>query len=642
MAKMSRSIKVETALKNLVYATAFIGFLSTMEHAGILYTAGFLTLFFGSIYLDHRHIFIPRWILNITVLMFLAITFIRINPENIIVPAIDVLLLLIGMKFLEDKKARDYMQISILSVFLLAGSTLLSLDMIFLVYFVSFVIVLSAVIILISYVSEDSTLTLRVDILSRIIAGSLTIPVIVLPLAAVLFIILPRTSYPMFDFFNRASLSASGFSDNVRLGDVSQIQLDEAIAFRANIGRIPEHLMYWRGIVFDHFDGKAWQSKESILADENDLPALAGQRLRYTIYLEPSVHTTLFTLDKPVFIAGKSINRYDTLTYSTRNAVMKTIRYDAISVLSGILPEPAINRDVYLQLPGSLPKIEEAVRTIIRGIHPAESIRAIASYFEDNNFTYSLKNLPVTETPLQDFLFIHRYGNCEFFASAMAVMMRIAGIPARLVGGYLGGYYSDLGKYYAVPQKNAHVWVEAYVDGVGWERHDPTPASPEAYSSPDGRGIFFTARMAFDSIRYYWNVFVISYDLQKQFSLLTRLKRTFNDSSLRLSLEKKAIAYIVILLITPALLYLTLRRFVFHRKTKEERLIRHFLNRMHHLGYEKKPSEGLEEFLGRIESGSTRAEAGTFIREFQKRYYHDRTVTAHDAAMLREMIRLIR
>ncbi len=642
MAKTIRSIKVEAVVKALVYATAFIGFLATVGHAGIMYSAGFLILCFGSMYLDHRHIFIPRWILNITVLIFLVIAFIRINPENIIIPAIDVLLILIGLKFLEDKKARDYMQISILSVFLLAGSTLLSLDMIFLVYFLLFVIILSAVIILISYVSEDSTLTLSVDILSRIIARSLIIPVIAIPLAAALFIILPRTSYPMFDFFNRASLSTSGFSDNVRLGDVSQIQLEEAIVFRANVERIPEHLMYWRGIVFDHFDGKAWQSKKMNPINKNDLPALEGHRIHYTIYLEPSIHTTLFVLDKPVFIAGKSINKYDTLTYSTRDIKVKTIRYTAISVLSGILHETAVDKDAYLQLPGPLPKIEEVVRTITKGMHPADSIQAIASYFQRNKFTYSLDNLPVTGTPLQDFLFIHRYGNCEFFASAMAVMLRIAGIPARLVGGYLGGYYSDLGKYYAVPQKNAHVWVEAYVDGVGWVRYDPTPAAPEAYTSPYARGIFFTVRMVFDSLRYYWNVFVINYDLQKQFTLLTQLKRTFTSPSFRVTLEKKTIVIGFISLIMPVLLFLILRQFVFQRKSPEERLIRLFLNRMRQRGYEKKSSEGLEEFLGQVESNATRAEAGIFVREFQKRYYHDRNVTAHDAAMLRGMIRRIR
>ncbi|MBN2686985.1 MAG: DUF3488 domain-containing transglutaminase family protein [Deltaproteobacteria bacterium] len=641
MAKMNRSIKVETVLKILVYATAFIGVFSTLGHAGTAYSSGFLILCLGSVYLDYRNIFIPRWILNLIVLVFLVIAFIRISPENMIVPAVDVLLILIGLKFLEDKKARDYMQISILSVFLLAGSTLLSLDMIFLVYFVLFIIILSPVIILISYVSEDSTIVLDVITLWKIIAKSLIIPVVALPLAVVLFIGLPRTSYPLFDFLNRASLSTSGFSDNVRLGDVSQIQLDEAIVFRANVERIPEHLMYWRGIVFDYFDGTAWQSKEINRADENDLSVPAGRQIRYTVYLEPSVHFMLFGLDKPLFISGKSIDRYDTLTYSTRDTMVKTTRYNALSVISEVLPEPSINRDVYLQLPGPLPKIEELVRTVTGGTHSTESLQAIASYFKRNAFTYSLENLPVTDTPLQDFLFTYRYGNCEYFASAMAVMLRVAGIPARLVGGYRGGYYSDLGKYYAVPQKNAHVWVEAYVDGVGWVRYDPTPAAFDAYTSPYARGIFFTVRMIFDSIRYYWNFFVISYDLQKQFTLMNRLKRTFTSPSFRFSIEKKTVAIGFISIVAAVLSLLALRRFVFQRKSTDVRLIRRFLSRMRRLGYDKKPSEGLEEFLERIEPGATRTEAGTFIREFQKRFYHDRTIEGHDAAMLRKMIRRI-
>jgi transglutaminase-like putative cysteine protease len=596
----------------------------------------------GSLYLDYRKFFIPRWILNVTVLVFLAIAFLRISPENIILPVVDVLLILIGLKFLEEKKARDYMQICILSVFLLAGSTLLTLDMIFLVYFISFIIILSPVIILISYVSEDSTIVLEVTTLWKIIAKSLTIPVVTIPLATILFIGLPRTSYPFFDFLNRPSLSTSGFSDNVRLGDVSQIQLDEAIVFRANVEPIPEHLMYWRGIVFDYFDGKSWKSGEmNRMNDHDELPAPKGRQIRYTVYLEPSVYSTLFSLDKPLFISAKSIDRYDTLTYSTRDAVVKTTRYDALSVLSEVLPDSFINRDIYLQLPGPLPEIDALVRTVTGGAGSRDALQAIASYFRSNSFTYSLEKLPITETPLQDFLFTYRYGNCEYFASAMAVMLRTAGIPARLVGGYRGGYYSDLGKYYAVPQKNAHVWVEAYVDTVGWVRYDPTPAAPDVYTSPYARGMFFTLRMMFDSIRYYWNFFVISYDLQKQFSLLSRFKQTFTDPSFSVSINKKTIAVGLISIVAAALLLLALRRFVFCRTSTDRKLIYRFENRMRQLGYDKKPSEGLEEFLERIESGATKEDAGAFIREFQQRFYRDRAIDGHDAAILRKMIRRI-
>ncbi|HBD09386.1 MAG TPA: hypothetical protein DCZ69_14105, partial [Syntrophobacteraceae bacterium] len=132
--------------------------------------------------------------------------------------------------------------------------------------------------------------------------------------------------------------------------------------------------------------------------------------------------------------------------------------------------------DKYLQLPAGLPKeVVDLVMGLTAGKDPDAQVAVLTQYFQRANYKYSLDNLPISEEPIADFILKHRYGNCEYFASALAVMLRIAGIPSRVVGGYRGGTYNNVGQYYMVTQNSAHLWVEAYTSEGAWLRLEPTP-----------------------------------------------------------------------------------------------------------------------------------------------------------------------
>jgi hypothetical protein len=322
--------------------------------------------------------------------------------------------------------------------------------------------------------------------------------------------------------------------------------------------------------------------------------------------------------------------------------VDKRIRYDAVSILSDAISEIDIDKERYLQLPENIsPEIIKLAREIT---DQKETIKSILLFLKGGNYKYSLQNLPVSKTPLEDFLFKYKLGNCEYFASAMAVMLRISGVPARLVGGYRGGYYNDIGKYYMVPQKNAHVWVEAYTD-KGWIRLDPTPASIEGFVSPHKRDILFKIGLVLDTINYYWNAFVISYDFQKQLSLFHKIQSGIRKPEIKLYKmqainKEKLIKYLVI----PAVLSVSvfmLYVLIFGRKTEEERLIALFLKRMERHGYKKGKSEGLEEFVAGIKEGELRQASYRFAEEFERNFYKDKKLTKEEAKRLKNILKSV-
>ncbi|HWI40039.1 MAG TPA: transglutaminase family protein, partial [Verrucomicrobiae bacterium] len=138
---------------------------------------------------------------------------------------------------------------------------------------------------------------------------------------------------------------------------------------------------------------------------------------------------------------------------------------------------------------------------------------------------------------LENFLFEKKRGNCEFCASSLGVLLRLAGVPSRLVGGYLGGDYNEAGGYYRVTQDMAHVWVEAYVEGRGWLRVDPTEWGTDA-GSRRRTGLLKQARMYLDTLDYYWTAAVVTYDLESQLNLVRRAGSTLKVP--RLALEGRA------------------------------------------------------------------------------------------------------
>ena len=263
------------------------------------------------------------------------------------------------------------------------------------------------------------------------------IPLLAVPLTAVMFVILPRTQFPLLNFLNRAERAKTGFTDSVRLGSVSGIQEDSSAILRVNMERIDDSSLYWRGVVLDQFDGVSWKSRRKDAVAMAKPVIVKGRKINQTVYLEPYDNIYLFALDKPIYMQLRGARKYDDLTFTSFGLIEKKTKYDVVSIISDVFADDASDKEPYLHVPkGISTGIIDLVRSLTAGRSTDQSIDSIFRFLNDGTYKYSLENLPTSGTPLEDFLFRQKFGNCEYFASAFAVMLRIADIPTRLVGGY--------------------------------------------------------------------------------------------------------------------------------------------------------------------------------------------------------------
>ena len=640
------SIDIEIAVKLITYAVSLIGFTAVFKHISLLFSAAFFCLFMFSLYFEyHKKFFIPRWALNLLSLTVITLSFYRFDITNLVTQIIDALLMLLAIKLLEEKRFRDYMQIYAIVLFLLAGLGLLSLGIAFSVYLFLIVILLTVAIVLLTYYSQDPGLKLSRDTVIKIVLKSMYIPLLAIPLTAVMFVVLPRTQYPILGFLDRADKAKTGFADNVRLGGVSGIQEDSSVILRVNMDRLDENSLYWRGVVLDRFEGTSWKSVHKSVVPMGRSVPVKGSRVSQIIYLEPYDNFYLFALDKPIFVSLGRTRKYTDLTYTSFASIERRIRYEAVSTISDTIAEETIDEQPFLQVPDSIsPRISDLVRRLTAGKDKEEAIRVILHFLNDGTYRYSMDNLPITDTPLEEFLFKSRYGNCEYFASSFAVMLRLAGVPSRLVGGYKGGYYNDIGKYYLVPQKNAHVWVETFIRGRGWVRMDPTPGGIGPFSSPTGRSLMFRLSLFLDTVNYYWYAFVINYNFEKQWTILHTIRTVFSAPRKKLSFDGQYAAKtgIILLIIagTALALFCGVTKGI-RRRPPEVKVLDRFLIRLEKFGYQKQKSQGLEEFVGTIADENVRAKSLIFAREFEKLYYKDRHFSTQDVKDLRAIIRTV-
>ena len=631
------TISIRAAMNGLTYFAGLISFLSVVRYVGIIFSLGFVFLFFAAFFLDYRRRYeISRRIFNMILVIFVILNSLRITRDNFTAPIVETLLILMAVKFLEEKKTRDYMQIYVLSTFLLAVSALLTLDLQFLVNLVLLAFLLPLCIVLLTFYSQESSITLMNIELSSVMSRALLIPLVSIPMTALMFVILPRTAFPLLNFLN-AGGTTTGFTDHVTLGDISNIQENAAVIFRAETEPVNEDMLYWRGIVLDYFDGTSWRS----LNKERELRSnfkLQGKKVYQTIYLEPYGNIYFFALDKPVSLNYRDSQFFDDLTVRSRQGIERRTKYIAVSVLSGVEGRESIDTRKYLQLPpGDFGKIVKLVREVTAGKSEEEAARALLHYLRDGQFAYSLKDLPVTVKPIEDFLFNYKYGNCEYFASTMAVMLRTSGIPSRLVGGYRGGYYNTLGGYYLLSQNSAHVWVEAYIRNKGWVRMDPTPGAIGAFTNRSQNGILLCIKLFFDAINYYWNSMIISYDLNKQIALFTGFKNVLKslriDPAVLKGLAGGAFVMLAVFCGAGALIYKLLRR-----KASERRMVDNFIGKMRKYGYERTMSEGLHELTAKIEDAGLREKSNVFASEFEGLFYRDKHMTKEDLARLKRLL----
>jgi transglutaminase-like putative cysteine protease len=279
----------------------------------------------------------------------------------------------------------------------------------------------------------------------------------------------------------------TGLSDRLDPGSVSQLGQSRALAFRVTFDgeRPPPADLYWRGPVFWDTDGRSWSAAEpSGLAD--DMQA-GGPTWTQQVTLEPSNQRWLFALDRALAAPDGAVLSRDGQVLS--NVPLTERRhYRAVSVLGmGEERLTGEERERALALPPALatPRMRALVAGWLPGdADPAAVVSAALRHFREQPFVYTLYPPPLPENVVDGFLFDTRRGFCEHYASSFVVLMRLAGIPARVVGGYQGGEWNPVGEHLVVRQSDAHAWAEVWLEGR-WQRVDPTAAvAPERIERP--------------------------------------------------------------------------------------------------------------------------------------------------------------
>lgn len=360
-----------------------------------------------------------------------------------------------------------------------------------------------------------------------------------IPLAVVLFLFFPRLPGPLWHMPVERSARSGLSGDRMEPGQVSRLALDDSIAFRVEFdGMPPRHsALYWRGPVFEHFDGRRWLP----LPRQQAAPTITalGPNITYRITLEPHQQRWLLALDLPVSLpAGARIN--GKLQVLSPQALTQRQRYELTSSLSWRI-ERDPNLASALQLPGAGNPRSRELAAQWSGLPAERRVRAALDYLRSQHFSYTLEPPPLqTSQAIDEFLFETRQGFCEHFAGAFTFLMRAAGVPARIVTGYQGGEYNTAGRYLIVRQADAHAWSEVWLEGRGWQRVDPTAmAAPEriesglAGSVPQGDNLPFmlragdnwikNLRLQMDVLVNGWNQWVIGFDAQRQRDFLQKL-----------------------------------------------------------------------------------------------------------------------
>ncbi len=501
----------------LTYLVSLGCFFSLQGIADEVFFFPLLLLFILSILNDWKFkTYPPRWVLNAGGIVVSIIILSQLSLENPVQPFANMILLLLTVKSLEEKRPRDIYQMLLLSLFGVAVSTTFRLDISFLMFFLYELFLGTIAFLFTNLFANMGDKPLQSEVVKKYTKFALAFPLIIALLSIPFFLLLPRTHTPLFDLFAQEKKGlTTGIAQEVELGKVGNIQQDNTVVMRI-YGEIPPD-PYWRVSVFDTLVGTKWiTTVESV---ELEPATVYGNTYLYTIIMEPTFDTYLPLLDYPMRLVRIEGFRGDKKRlrggfYRLTKPLIKPVKLRAMSA-SWEPDDPPMT--IHLQVPRDIPdSIKKLAEDISKDKDELERVKAVEDFFK-RGFSYSLKIEKPQGDPIEHFLFRSKKGNCEFFASSTALLLRLMGIPARIVGGYRGVIKNQYGDYYIVTNSMAHVWVEAFVDGR-WIRIDTTPP----YVSPSLRRIS-KLDLIRDALISFWYENVVDFSAQKQVSLLRNL-----------------------------------------------------------------------------------------------------------------------
>ncbi|OQK15260.1 transglutaminase [Methyloprofundus sedimenti] len=452
-----------------------------------------------------------------------------------------VFLVALAMKLLEIKTLRDVYLIVYLA-FIVAATQFLYLQNILMAAYILLVCVsLLVTLIIINNANQSNLASLKT-------AGKILFQA--LPLMIILFIFFPRVEAPRWSFLQNENQAKSGLSDTLEPGSISQLGLSGELVFRAKfIGDLPPNAeRYWRGPVFSYTDGKKWtQTRNTYFKRYLDKVSFTGKPYQYQLLMEPQAKNWVYGLDMPATYEWPLQENGNHQLLSSeppgKRAEYKITSYAQYN--TGYITKTELSDN--LQLPNQVESRVEKLVTQLGGFNapPEIFINNLFAYFRNNEFYYTLMPPLMNEKPIETFLFDTRAGFCGHYASAFVYLMRVAGIPARIVSGYQGGTFNATGDFIEVRQANAHAWSEVWIQNKGWVRYDPTTAiAPERIEQDvnieqqiANNAVSFApiqldsqtlsllrqARNLWSSVDYNWHHWIINYDRRQQFSFLSGL-----------------------------------------------------------------------------------------------------------------------
>ncbi len=549
--------------------------------------------------------------------------------------AVSLLVLMLSLKLLETFRTRDARIVASLSLFLCGTQFLFSQGVPMIIYIIA--CLLSSLTALMYLHRREAFEDLGKapetgrDLYTELGFG-VKLLVLAFPIGLALFLLFPRWSSPMWGVPEDALDARSGLSDSMSPGSIQGLFMDDSPAFRVKFeGRIPSNSeRYWRGPIFWDFDGSSWKTSylsRNLLATEK--PELAKAIFRYEVQMEPTEQRWIFALDYPAMVPrGVQL----TMDYQliARRPITKLREYVMASD-PGYFDSRVLKttlRRAALELPeGFNPRTAELIADWRQeAASDSEIVRRALSYFNQQRFRYTLNPALLSRHTVDEFLFDTREGFCEHYASAFTVMMRMAGIPARVVTGYQGGWFNEIGSYMLVRQSDAHAWSEVWIKGSGWTRIDPTAAvAPSrvqqgAIESLAQRRHMLdyewlrNVRNSFDVFQRGWNNWVVAFNSDRQSRLFSVFGWDFVDA------VKLVIAMIAAILIISAIIFL-LAPFVlrFRSVQRQDPLLQSwqkFIGKLTKAGFTARPSMGpLELAANAIGQLNYKGEAITRITE---------------------------
>ena len=398
-----------------------------------------------------------------------------------------LLTVLLGLKVLELELERDFYVVSFLAYFLVVTNFFYSQSVLMALYMLVVVAVITASVV--RFNSGDAALPMR-----HCLRLACVMMIQALPLMVFAFVLFPRVPGPLWGLPQDAFSAVSGLSESMTVGRITALGVSDEIAFRAKFEGPPPRArdLYWRGPVLWDTDGRTWRSRRADGPAPHVVPR--GATYRYSVLLEPTGERWLLGLDAVIDVATDAHLNPD-LSLRAKRAVTQRQTYALTSAPDYLLSQlSAAERSAALALPTAQHPRAVALATAWRAHNPtpAALVAGALDYFRHTGFVYTLLPPALPEDSVDQFLFETHAGFCEHFAASFVVLMRAAGVPARVVTGYQGGEINDLSDYLVIRQRDAHAWAEVYLPHAGWVRVDPTavvaPARLSLGSSALNRG----------------------------------------------------------------------------------------------------------------------------------------------------------